>query len=471
MMCWAGVLGALLIFAGCGAAGPRANERVGDGPAALHYAVRVDDELSLLEVELCFRGGIAGGLIPGRSEASHRLRYARWLSPGPVRKLPAPAGRIAVPADVGEGCIGYGVSLQEGGSLSAIVRRSERDLLASPNAWLWRPLRRSPSLRAELTLGLPEGVTASLPWPLVGARYQLTAAAFAFDSHAAFGRFRPVEVEAQGVKASVALLGDLPRVDRQGLARWLRSSVHVAAQSDGQFPASLLQVVVVSEPSGGEPFGSVARGGGASVLMFVPQRYDAEMLRTDWVLPHELSHLLLPFVEREDAWLPEGLATYYQELLRARASIISPDAALENLAGAMRSASREGTGRPLCEESRAMHHTGAYRAVYWGGAAYWLMADVALRQRANRAQSLDTLLSTLRREARLTPPYRARELVDRLDRLSDTSVFSELAAGCELESFPDYEQSLHALGFRRGEPLHEAGQPLRDALFGAQLAK
>jgi predicted metalloprotease with PDZ domain len=137
----------------------------------------------------------------------------------------------------------------------------------------------------------------------------------------------------------------------------------------------------------------------------------------------------------------------------------------------MRSAAREGTGRTLCEESRAMHRTGAYRAVYWGGAAYWLMVDVALRQRTNGTKSVDQLLSVLRRDARLTPPYRAQELVGRLDKLSGTTLFSELAAACERVSFPDYEPSLQALGLRPGEPLGQAEQPLRDALFAAQRAK
>src|SRR5688500_9501034 len=131
-----GVLWALLVLVGCGAAGPRAHDSDNPQPA-LRYAVRLDAELSLIEVELCFQGLMAGGLIPGRSEAGHRLRYARWLSPGPVRKLAAPNGHIALPEGASQGCIAYGASLEEGGSLSAIVRRSGENLLASPNAWLW----------------------------------------------------------------------------------------------------------------------------------------------------------------------------------------------------------------------------------------------------------------------------------------------------------------------------------------------
>ena len=41
-------------------------------------------------------------------------------------------------------------------------------------------------------------------------------------------------------------------------------------------------------------------------------------LRTDWTATHEFSHLLLPYVSRRDRWLSEGLASYYQNVLRAR---------------------------------------------------------------------------------------------------------------------------------------------------------
>lgn len=453
-------LASALLLVACGASGPTAPSQGAQGDAALRYHVRLDAALSLAEVELCFRGGVSGSLIPGRSEAGYRLRYARWLSPGPIEKLPSPAGRISLPEGRSEGCIGYGVSLQDGGSLNAIVRRSGEDLLASPNAWLWRPYVRPQSLRAELSVELAKGLSASLPWPVQDGRYQLGASAFGFDSHAAFGRFRAVTVEVDGTPASVAILGALPRVDEPGLERWLSGAVRTAAQSDGRFPASLLQVIVVSEQGGNEPFGSIARGGGASVLMFVPNSYDAEQLRTDWVLPHELSHMLLPFVERDDAWFPEGLATYYQELLRARAGVLSQAQALHNLGSAMRSAAREGTGRTLCDESRGMHQTRAYRAVYWGGAAYWLLADVTLRQRTQGKRTVDQLLSSIRNNARLTPPYRASELIERLDQLSGTTVFGELAAQCERAPFPDYEQALRVLA----APEEHA---LRDALFSS----
>jgi hypothetical protein len=286
---------------------------------------------------------------------------------------------------------------------------------------------------------------------------------FAFDSHAAFGRFAEIAVDEAGVHAHCALLGNFAGLDAQATQAWLREAVRIAASSDGHFPTSALHVLVIPGGGGNEPFGSVARGGGASVLLFVPDGFDRERLARDWVLPHELSHLLMPFVRREDAWLAEGLATYYQEVLRARAGVIPETEALANIAQALRSAQHEGTGRSLCEESRFMHQTHAYRAVYWGGAGSLLLADLALRRESAGEQTLDALLSRVRDEARMAPAYSANELLERLDALSSSHLFRELGARCEQAPFPDFEATVHALEQNEGE-----FTPLRRQIFGAQ---
>lgn len=466
-----------LSLAGCGARAPANGDPAGEAREPLNYRVRVAATLDQVDVSVC--GLLAGEWIAGRSEAASRLRYARWLDP-PAAQLPAAEGVIQLGARPRRGCFGYGVSLHEGGSLSAVVARVEQSVLASPNAWLWRPRRRAPELRAELVLELPEGMSASLPWAVdahqrepARDRYLLDAGAFAFDSYAAFGQFEALHGEAYGAVASAALLGPLPKLDRAEASRWLSEALHIAAQSDGRFPARALQLVIVPGGAGREPFGNVARGGGASVLMFIPRNFGGAELRRDWVLPHELSHLLLPFVAREDAWLPEGLATYYQELLRARAGVLSTQEALANIAQALRSAVHEGTGRSLAEESRAMHRTHAYRSVYWGGAGQLLIADVELRRGSGGAQTLDRLLAALRAEGPGLTALSAQALLARLDALGGVTLFGALARHVESHAFPDFEPTLHALGVRADGTLSDTAPlaAVRDALFAPQAEK
>jgi hypothetical protein len=464
----------LALWTGCAGRQTPASEPEG---TTLRYRAELAPDLGSMTVELCFRGAMFGGLIPGRPEAAARLTWLRWRSQPAGASAPV-AGRIPIGPARREGCLSYGVELSEGGGLSAIVTRVDDQLVASPNAWLWRPALRPLKLSATLTLKLPAGIRASLPFrrasggPPLPARtgtsideYELPDSVFAFDSHAAFGRFDEIEVEAAGVRAHAALLGPVRGLDRAAAERWLRDAVRIASGSDGRFPAGALHVLVI--PGGSEPFGSVARGGGASVLLFVPTSFDRDKLARNWVLPHELSHLLLPFVKHEDAWLAEGLATYYQEVLRARAGVIGEDEALANIARALRSAQHEGTGRTLCDESRHMHQSHAYRAVYWGGAGALLLADLALRERSAGALSLDDLLKQIREEARMAPAYSARELLARMDELSHSALFRALGERCEASAFPDFEPGLRALGVdARGHVKEEAElAALRQQIF------
>jgi predicted metalloprotease with PDZ domain len=168
------------------------------------------------------------------------------------------------------------------------------------------------------------------------------------------------------------------------------------------------------------------------------------------------------------------VATYYQEVLRARARVLSADEALLTLARSMRSAADEGTGRVLSEESRAMQQTFAYRSVYWAGAAYFLVADVELRRRSHGQRSLDSVLAELRKQDSSLPSSLDAVLA-RMDELAGMAVFRPLADTCLARTFPEIEPTLTALGVQRpGEPPTVASDaPLaavRAQLFAPQPA-
>jgi hypothetical protein len=439
-------------------------------PTRLHYSVELDASFATMAVALCFEGSLRGGLIPGHADAFHRLKSATWLD-GQRHALRRTNALLEVPEQREHGCLRYDIDLAEGGSLGTLVERVNEHLVTGVAGWLWRPRMHAEKVIADLRFVLPEGMRASVAFAREGQGYRLEPSALAFDSYAAFGSFEEITLESVGASARLALLGPLPKLDRAALGRWLHDTMEMAAESDGRFPTRRLQVLLLPQQLGYEPFGNVARGGGASVLLLVPDSFDEAALQRDWVLPHELSHLLLPFLARENAWLSEGFATYYQELLRARAGVLTPDEALANIADALRSARREGSGATLCEESRTMHQRRTYRAVYWGGAGHWLMVDVALRQASAGRTTLDILLSQLRAEARISPPYSARELLTRLDQLSHTGLFSALLAHCQAQPFPEFEPTLRSLGIDPERPGTASARALRSALFAPQAEK
>lgn len=441
------LLALFLLAMGC----PRSGGSNREAAATVwHYEVRVAADLAALEATVCFEGDVPRALRPGKDEAAHRLLHARWLRPGPVRRLPVVQGHIRLDDAPSDGCLAYKVSLAEGGSLDAAVRPVGDDLIASPSTWLWRPERRAVDARATLRLTLPPGLRAALPWPREGKRFLLDASAFRFESYAAFGTFDTRPLAIAGVAVQLSVLDGGLAVDGDALGRYLGTGIAAVAAHAGGFPAPRLSVIVVPTSGATEPvpFGMMARGGGASLLLLMKRDATERALASDWVLPHELSHLLLPFIAREDAWLSEGFATYYQELLRARSGAASELVAMRRIVGSLRAVSVDPLSDSLTIESARMRRTHAYRQVYWGGAAFWLKADVALRASTANHASLDSVTAALRATQTADTVWTAETLVARLDQLTNTTLFAEGLAEAARSAVPAFEPTLEALGVR-----------------------
>jgi predicted metalloprotease with PDZ domain len=211
-----------------------------------------------------------------------------------------------------------------------------------------------------------------------------------------------------------------------------------------------------------------------AVHFFINQRRPLSEFLTDWSAVHELSHLLLPYVRPEDAWLPEGMASYYQDVLRARAGMIPAAEAWRHMHASFHRGMRSMPGLTLADATERMYRDGAFMRVYWSGAAIMLLADQRLRSRSGGTQSLDLALARLR-ECCLSPEtgWSAHELFTRLDQLTGTTVFAELhEQNVRSDRFPDLEECYRLLGLRAHaggeeiELLEQAEQfELRDAIM------
>jgi predicted metalloprotease with PDZ domain len=180
--------------------------------------------------------------------------------------------------------------------------------------------------------------------------------------------------------------------------------------------------------------------------------------------------LLHPFVQRGDAWLSEGLATYLQEVLRVRAGMLPPEQAWRRLyEGAL--LGRE-TEQSLAQETRMMAYAGNYQRVYWAGAAIALMADVELRRKTDGKASLDAVLAGLTRDhVGALRGLSAGELLREMDARAGVPVFQDIAsrylAGGRL---PDLSALYRELGLldasdRLGSPRAAPLAWVRDAIM------
>lgn len=440
---------------------------------ALAYTVRWDAEAKRFDVTLCFEGTMPERLIYGTPAAVPFLIEPERLMPdgtrGPVRLRD---GVMSLPAAARGGCVAYGVDVQGALDRDALMLAypGERSLLVAAELFLWRPQKRSPELQSTLRFVLPSGVQVSTPWHALADQplsFALDESAFAFTGHVVLGELEHHALSLPGARMQVAIMPGFPAQASGLITAWLTQAGQVASLPGARFPVPNAQVIVVPTSPSAFPihFGHTGRSGGASIVLFVPTDIDEARLQDDWIAIHELAHLWHPFIRRQDAWLSEGIATYWQEVLRARAGLIPAEQVWQRLyEGA--ELGREASAS-LMEETLRMPHAHNYQVVYWAGAAIALMLDVELRVRSAGQLSLDRILSRLREQPELYLRARsAEELLQAFDRVAGRPVCAPLAARYLHGQLPQ----LHALFEQLGIKPTRTAAPLawvRDAIVAA----
>ena len=275
------------------------------------------------------------------------------------------------------------------------------------------------------------------------------------------------------VRVEVVDVDDPARVAM--LQRWVSESAEATKTLSGRFPLRdayvRVQQIDSRDPSP-VPWGQTRRGHEmglpeAGVLLYVRRDADYDALRSDWTAVHELSHLYHPYLGDSGRWLAEGLASYYQNVFRARASMLDANEAWERLDAGFRRGEAAAAGTRLDAVGRGR---GGTMRVYWAGAAYWLEADLALR-RAHDA-SLDAVLDQYARCClhggdSVAPP----DFTAALDRIAGSDVFTTLYHRYAASRvFPSLDEAYRRLGIARdGAGLEFAGnneyRQLREAIM------
>jgi hypothetical protein len=193
-----------------------------------------------------------------------------------------------------------------------------------------------------------------------------------------------------GVAIHIALVdGDFAQ-GGQPIRTWIERSAHIVSDYYGTFPVHELWISV-------EPANGVRVGGGTTygqprphIRLRVGRDVTDLALRSDWVLVHEMTHLALPDVGPEHAWLSEGLATYVEGVERVQAG---NRAETDVWAEAVRSMPH---GLPQAGDE-GLDHTHTWGRTYWGGALFCLLADVGIRKRTANGKGFEDAMRAINR--------------------------------------------------------------------------
>lgn len=455
---------------GCGAA--QRDRMLRPDEPALHYRLELEASLRAMHVSVC-----SEGRLPERFRAIHRAGAERFVHADVERRdgtreaLAGPILDLRARSDWAElRCVHYEVQLISGGADPDAPIGYPDAVYAPTSSWLWGPEPRSEDAQYRLELALPEGVRASAFFPRdEGGAMTFGEAGFDFVTYAAFGDLEIIDVPAPGGCIQVAAVHGGP--SREAITAWMTSASDAASRSLGRLPTDAVSVVAL--PIGarnreGDPlaFGMAAHGERGSMLAFMWSDATEEALRRDWVAVHELTHLGHAFLGGESAWLTEGIATYYENVLRARSGGVTPAEALARLDRGFRRGERGGTGLTLRQESEARHRTGAYDRVYWAGAAIAMSIDVALRAEGGSLDEAMERAYALHRGAATD-----RELLLAMDGGTPGTASRIGMAGAGSRDFPELSEIYGAIGLRRtddgGIAWTEEGQDLRNAMLNA----
>lgn len=233
-------------------------------------------------------------------------------------------------------------------------------------------------------------------------------------------------------------LDDFDAAERAKLSAWIEETHAAVTRLAGPFPMPV-RVYFHRRDGAREPvpWAHTQRSSQQGVHLHVDPRFPLADFRRDWTAPHELSHLILPYLGRRHAWFAEGFASYLQYPVMQAMGVLSADEAWRRYRRNLERAERDYAHprRTFVAAAARLRAEGKYPVMYWGGSAYFMQVDQALGEAGSSLQTVlrDYMACCRRNRAGL------HSLVGELDRLAGSAVFSERLKQFESEpGFPRY---------------------------------
>ncbi|MGO9836205.1 MAG: hypothetical protein ACLP1X_18550 [Polyangiaceae bacterium] len=300
-------------------------------------------------------------------------------------------------------------------------RRVGDAILGLASAWMLRPEPAGDAvLRVRLAGGDPTRFATGLRRDPEGG-FILRARELGEAAFTAFGSLRRDRIELPGARLDLALLGPPLSMGDAATVGWVKGAAQCVSGLFGRFPVDATIFVVPVKGADEVVFGRVMSLAGASVALLFGDRARPERAHGDWVVVHELFHLGCPSFVGEGHWLEEGLATYYEPLLRERAGWLSETDLWTHFVGNMLRGLRK-DGDPASLEDRD-----DIDSTYWGGALFAFLADVRIRETTRGSRSLDDAMrAVLGRLGDATREARVADFVRTGDEATGTTVLADL---------------------------------------------
>lgn len=242
------------------------------------------------------------------------------------------------------------------------------------------------------------------------------------------------------------------RHEKQQLTDWILRAEHGMITLFGPLPYSYrVHFHRISDGHEPVPWAHTDKRNGRTVHFHVNTSYSWRSFNKDWTAPHELSHLMFPYLGRENMWFSEGIASYLQYQIMYANDTVTWKQATNKLQERF---SRAGQFKSYDDMSiikltRIVFETGAFVRLYWGGAAYFLNVDRKLHDQ--KQLRLNDVITKYINCCVFQRRHSAQAMMEKFDALSDSTIFTDTHTETVMQNgFPSTDDALNWL--RRHPP-------------------
>jgi hypothetical protein len=273
----------------------------------------------------------------------------------------------------------------------------------------------------------------------------------------------PAQVTAGGATIQVTFAPGNLDAGREAVLAWITNAANAVAEYFGRLPVEQARILVrPAEGRAGVFRGTTFGGVHAFTRISVGQGTTEKQFADDWMMTHELIHMAFPDLSGrsdEHRWMEEGMATYIEPIARAQIGRMTPERVWGDFERDMPQ------GLPQAGD-RGLDRTPTWGRTYWGGALFWLLADVEIREATHNRKGLqDAMHGILAAGGNITEDWPIERVIEVGDKATGTTVLTDLYAQMKVAAVhTDLDELWRRLGVqvKDGAVTFEDRAPLAD---------